>query len=340
MRHRQTTRSTDAISAAQRLMNLIFMVSVSPVPPTTEEIIADSDLGYGSENPESDKKKFQRDRANLRERGIIIREIKPDGSLQTDSSTWMLDREATHAQMGVILPEDIALLEDALELYQRRSDIPYSQTLDRLRIKLAAAQSGRVDLGHKHLDTNKQNETDAGVREAVWAALCMQKRLPFSYQDALGRKTDRTVAVYGITMQDGHCYFVGADDENNIRTFRTDRVLSVRAPQKHYEIPNDFTAADYLFLPFDFPAEQPAEVVFSFPRGTGKQELEALIQGRGILTSTDEEWLWKTEVQNLTAAAAFALSHASSLGMRPVSPPQLQQAWSEHLRKVVEAHVS
>ena len=62
---------------AQRILNLFFVLNSSPEPLTTEQIVLDSDLGYGSGNIDSDKRKFRRDRDKLLERGILIKEVRP-----------------------------------------------------------------------------------------------------------------------------------------------------------------------------------------------------------------------------------------------------------------------
>ena len=57
---------------AQRLLNLLFVLNAAPRPLATEEIVSDSDLGYGSGNRASDLRKFRRDREKLEERGVYI----------------------------------------------------------------------------------------------------------------------------------------------------------------------------------------------------------------------------------------------------------------------------
>ena len=68
---------------AQRILNLFFVLNSSPEPLTTEQIVLDSDLGYGSGNIDSDKRKFRRDRDKLLERGIVIREVRAVGAQET-----------------------------------------------------------------------------------------------------------------------------------------------------------------------------------------------------------------------------------------------------------------
>ena len=77
---------------AQRILNLFFVLNSSPEPLTTEQIVLDSDLGYGSGNIDSDKRKFRRDRDKLLERGILIKEVRAsrragDRGKRVDQST-------------------------------------------------------------------------------------------------------------------------------------------------------------------------------------------------------------------------------------------------------------
>ena len=61
---------------ALRILNLLFILNSSSVPLSTEQIVSDVDLGYGSGNRASDLKKFQRDRGKLAGRGIAVKKIK------------------------------------------------------------------------------------------------------------------------------------------------------------------------------------------------------------------------------------------------------------------------
>ena len=95
---------------AQRLLNLLFVLNAAPRPLATEEIVSDSDLGYGSGNRASDLRKFRRDREKLEERGVYIAELKTPGSSETEQSAWALDRARTFAAGGLVREEDARLL--------------------------------------------------------------------------------------------------------------------------------------------------------------------------------------------------------------------------------------
>ena len=77
---------------AQRILNLFFVLNSSPEPLTTEQIVLDSDLGYGSGNIDSDKRKFRRDRDKLLERGILIKEVRPAATQHNDERSRTSER--------------------------------------------------------------------------------------------------------------------------------------------------------------------------------------------------------------------------------------------------------
>ena len=100
---------------AQRILNLFFVLNSSPEPLTTEQIVLDSDLGYGSGNIDSDKRKFRRDREKLLERGITIKEVRAAGAQETEESAWTIDREHTFAAGGLITADDADILLNAID---------------------------------------------------------------------------------------------------------------------------------------------------------------------------------------------------------------------------------
>ena len=118
---------------AQRILNLFFVLNSSPEPLTTEQIVLDSDLGYGSGNIDSDKRKFRRDRDKLLERGILIKEVRPAGAQETEESSWTIDREHTFAAGGLITADDADILLNTVEVYikylRAKVDEPFGKQL-------------------------------------------------------------------------------------------------------------------------------------------------------------------------------------------------------------------
>ena len=203
---------------AQRILNLFFVLNSSPEPLTTEQIVLDSDLGYGSGNIDSDKRKFRRDRDKLLERGILIKEVRPAGAQETEESSWTIDREHTFAAGGLITADDADILLNAIDQTIAAGSSTFAAPLADIRSKIAYL-------------TGMSAVDEAPIRrsptvDAVWSAFAERCALRFLYQNGRGEQKERTVCVYGMFEREGVAYFCGLDNAtDDIRTFRCDRIV-------------------------------------------------------------------------------------------------------------------
>ena len=186
---------------AQRILNLFFVLNSSPEPLTTEQIVLDSDLGYGSGNIDSDKRKFRRDRDKLLERGILIKEVRPAGAQETEESSWTIDREHTFAAGGLITADDADILLNAIDQTLAAGSSTFAAPLADIRSKIAYL-------------TGMSAVDDAPIRrsptvDAVWSAFAERCALRFLYQNGRGEQKERTVCVYGMFEREGVAYFCG-----------------------------------------------------------------------------------------------------------------------------------
>ena len=189
---------------AQRILNLFFVLNSSPEPLTTEQIVLDSDLGYGSGNIDSDKRKFRRDRDKLLERGIVIREVRAAGAQETEESAWTIDREHTFAAGGLITADDADILLDAIDQTLAAGSSAFAAPLADIRSKIAYL-------------TGMSTTGEAPIRrspavDAVWSAFAERCALRFLYQNGRGEQRERTVCVYGMFEREGTAYFCGLDN--------------------------------------------------------------------------------------------------------------------------------
>lgn len=339
----ERTKTSASDATAQRLLNLMFIFNTTDRPLSTDEIISDSDLGYGSDVRESDIRKFRRDRASLAERGIIIAEVSRAGASENEESLWRLDRDRTFAEFGVITPDDAEALAAAIDEYLAGPATPLVKPLESVRRKTLEIAGGR---GGSPAQDGERTRSNAGpgsaaqaVLDLVWAAFSLRRMLPFSYVNAVGAGSSRTVAIYGIFTHKGVTYITGHDTASNgVRTFRTDRMERVKRPRGTYSIPAGFSINDYLFMPFDFGDGEAVEALFTLPAARGADEVATITRNRGTLTrGADGTWLWAVTVRSLDAAASYALEHARD-GMRVSRPRALVQAWTDGIRKAVGAH--
>ena len=330
MDSQETPQALD--ETAQRILNLLFILNSATRPLTTTEIISDSDLGYGSDNPDSDKKKFRRDREKLREQGIFVSEIKTGGASENEESSWALNRDETFAARGLVSQQDIDVLMQAVDAELQRPDTTLSQPLLAVRHKIARCT------GHA-VDAPSNISAASPIEEAVWTALSLHRKLTVLYVNAAGEERKRTIAIYGMFSREGIAYVTGLDDATNeVRTFRTDRIRKAWRPKGSYAIPPTFNIRDFMFLEFDFGSSDATEVTFVFPGTLTQTEIQSITYNRGQLSrAEDGAYHWTIAAKDIHAAARFGLAHASR-GMRPQAPQALVDAWNDTLLQVVSAH--
>ena len=350
-------------ASTMRLLNLFFILNAADTPLSTTRIISDADMGYGSGNEASDKKKFQRDRDQLAQHGIAITEVKMEGSAGNEESWWQIDRARTHAQPGSISPDDASIVLAAIdETFELHANNLERWPLQRAYLKL-------LDAAGEHQVSEAASSSDAYSKQmqGIWSAVAAKRAAHFTYRDGAGVLKQHVVSIYGTFTKNRISYFTGFDQEaNDIRTFRTDRVISSTRPPKEtptYEIPAEFDLRRHQFLPFDFSCEPETDAVFSFPATMSIPEIERITNRRGALVypnmaagspsdlpsgtesgytdapERDQETaiLWKIWVRDLDAAAGWALKHASR-GMRPRSPQALLDAWCARIDRALGAH--
>lgn len=333
---------------AQRLLNLAFILNAARRPLRTEEIVSDSDLGYGSSNRESDLRKFRRDRERLAAQGICVVEVRDEGASRREEGAWTIDRGATFAAGGLIQPDDARLLVHAIDEYTSWHATPLATPLRAIRRAAAEALGGpeieqvtasEAGEGGTGACSSAASAVPDPVADAVWTAFSLRRALRCAYTDARGARTERAIATYGVFTHHGIAYLAGLDSaSDSVRTFRIDRIDAITGLGERYAVPRDFDIRSYLFLPFDLAPGEGVAASFSFPAARTPSELDAITLGRGTCEhATDGSWTWHITVHDLDAAARFALAHARD-GMRPVAPSGLVRAWNQAIHEAVHAH--
>lgn len=316
---------------AQRILNLFFVLDNSAEPLTTEQIVSDSDLGYGSGNADSDKRKFRRDREKLASHGVVVKEVRIAGAAENEESAWSLDRERTFAAGGIIDVQDAELLRAAIDQTLQEGTSPFADPLEQIRSKIDALAGGQQP-------SSAPAARHAPMADAVWSAFAEQRSLRFVYCNGRGEQSERTVCIYGIFERDGRGYFCGLDDATgSVRTFRSGRIVKAWKPTKTYRIPADFNLNDHIFFEFDFSENEPVAATFAFSPDSPENMIRAISAGRGHLAFVDSHWQWTVDVRSIKGAASFCMRHALD-GMRPQAPQALLDAWNHLIEGTVAAH--
>ena len=189
---------------AQRILNLFFVLNSSPEPLTTEQIVLDSDLGYGSGNIDSDKRKFRRDRDKLLERGIVIREVRAAGAQETEESAWTIDREHTFAAGGLITADDADILLNAIDQTLAAGSSTFAAPLADIRSKIAYL-TGMSTRGTDPPLSRRRCGMECLCR-ALCAALFVPKRTRGATRTDRLRLRHVRARGYGILLRPRQCH--------------------------------------------------------------------------------------------------------------------------------------
>ena len=265
-----------------------------------------------------------------------------DGSWasMTEESSWELDRDRTYSHLDEQSPDTLAaLLERCSELDESpfwKNSSEYLVLKSRLQGALSRRNGTDFPRTIDHLDDAPE---DPWINR-LFQCYQDRTRIRIDYENAQGEQRSHETDVYGFFTVGGCTYFVGYDPDYQLTlTYRTDRIKTLTVLKTAYRIPESFHVEDHVFLPFDFSNKEPVKATFSFAPETSEMELSTITKGRGSLEGVREpaRWLWHVEVRDLDAAASMSLAN-TSIRMRPVSPPELVDAWTGRIQKAVTAN--
>lgn len=229
------------------------------------------------ERRETLDKRLERARDDLGRVGIVVSSYTPPG--QTEER-YVIDAGLSYStEQSIHLSGEQALRLGYLLTSCQQANLPFRDDLESARKRLAgmlasenaapvadqAAESGsrrggsrrtpsKVPSGPKDVPVHHTDEPALGI---VSDAYTQFHPLTFSYVNARGTASRRTVEIYGTFTHRTHTYFVGRDTGiDQIRVFRVERVQARPAPtigaRTTYAIPADFDVRDYRHLPFQY----------------------------------------------------------------------------------------
>lgn len=314
------------ITKAQRWLDLIACLLGRHTPMTVDEIFRAVpayriDAGPdGDPAPSSVRRKFERDKDELRELGIPIDTV----SFRVNYGSEVA--EGYRLRPGALYLPYVRIIEDAeeeaadpaggdgdptfareeleiaLEALREAAEIPGWPFVAETRsaFQKLAYDLGSVPEGPSLKRTAPPGGQElGGVLQVINDALLRRKRLEFRYHGmARGEVTDRDVAPYGLLMERGTWYLVGHDElREALRMFHVGRMESPRInasspASPDYDIPDGFSLADYRDREaWEFGDEQEALTVrvrFAHPvslwaERNGYGELEAVGEDDGVV---------------------------------------------------------
>ncbi len=322
---------TSQIKKAERLLNLIAFL-LSATQPQPLEVIRTRVEGYTGGTDTTFKRRFERDKDELRRHGIPI-EHGDDG--------YSVDPDEYYLPEVRLSQEEVATLGVSLRLLESIPDMPLNSELPTAAMKMLfdSRLQNRSDsakavpsalVGREHSPV-----ADAAVIDGAIAA---RKTLTMPYQGLSDESArDRSVNGYGRFYRDGHWYLVGQDTETGaVRTFRLDRVTGSISAN-----PNRPGVTDYVISPdFDLRVFAGNEIWSSPSDDTQptKVSLEVSPEGRHPISAALEKTGPNSYIADVYFKDAFidwVLEQGPDLIV--ASPQQMTQAVIDKL-ELVKAH--
>lgn len=284
------TGMSDRITKLQRWLDLVAFLAGRRLPVTVAEL-REHVPAYAlpadatPKDKESARRKFERDKDELRAAGIPIETVEFTVNYGSEHLTgYRLARRDFHLPYLRIVREAAGAAGGAAPGEDRAGESPPSSraTFELTREEAAAALGGlreiaalpayplaaRARSAFRKLAfdlepdvaaaspvmfvQDKETARGAGVTAVLSGAVLARKRVEFRYR-GMHRDTDavRRVLPYGLLFQHGHWYLLGHDDDRDaVRMFRVGRISDARpnasAPgTPDFEVPADFRLADY-----------------------------------------------------------------------------------------------
>jgi proteasome accessory factor B len=341
-----------------RWIDLITALLRRRYPASFEELAREvPDYSYEGEPSESLKRKFERDKDELRDAGVAI-ETVPDAD--GEPSRYALSAKAFYLPFLVIVGADapagaraegyralatLALLPEEAAMMRRAAE----------RVALLDAPTLADDANHalRKLRYDLPGELpappesaparDGAAFRALVDASERAKRVTFSYH-SMGRseRSERTVEPYGLVYLTGHWYLVAHDPAvGEIRHYRTSRMHDVQVNGKQPATP-DFT------VPSTFDLKAHARSRQAWELGTGELEaIDVQFRGRGgDVTSAlrlgepvahdGAESRLRFQVRRRDTFLRWVLAFAGDA--EPVAPPDVVDEWRTLVRETLAVH--
>jgi predicted DNA-binding transcriptional regulator YafY len=350
------------VTKTERWLNLLAFLLDRTYPVTREEILSQvddykTDWLKGDDKPrESVRRKFERDKKELKALGVVIEPLKDkvmaDHAGQEVEAYLLKPRDfylpyfEVHASRGARVPahpyflnavtldaRDLPILRRAAERVSTLRDTPLgpaaASALRKLSFDLPELGVGDEERAFVQATPPEADEHFALLRRAVEQRTAVRSRYYTIGRDA---EEERVIEPYGLMLSWGHWYCVGRSRERNaMRVFRLDRmknVAPVEGPKAEFAVPGDFRIGDYLDrAPWELSEEKPvaARVRIAFPqsRWVIGERLGKVVKGVTDDAGTEFEF----QVRSVDAFVRWLLPLGQQVEV--LSPPAIKRQLDE-----------
>lgn len=311
---------------SERLMNLTIMLLSANKYVSRDEIRARIE-GYRDLNDSNFERTFERDKDELRARGVPI-ETGSNSALFSDETGYMIKRSDYELPEVQFSKDETALLSLASSVWQQAS------TSDQARKALLKLRAGGVEIESDREDGVL--ETRVSVEdpsfEPIWEALAEKRVVSFEYRNS---PATRIVQPWRLVMRSNIWYLLGYDvTKESSRIFRLNRITSnVKVGEvADYEIPDSQTLND--MAASIAPSGDNGEAVLAIRKSHAPalRRRGERIEWRGELPEGFQVWRVRLPYNPVAEIASFGSQ------VLVLEPDQLKNQVIERLKQVVGAH--
>lgn len=292
---------------AERLLALTSILQQGR-PVTLSELRERYDL-YADTNEDSARRKFERDKAELRDLGVEIATITYD-----DTPAYWIHRNSVKKTVIRWSDEE---LDTLAVLTATIGDDATGAALAKL-----AGSSGAFAAD----DPSATIAMNLTIPDEVSEAIAEHGQLAIRYRNAEGVVSERIIEPWDIRTRNGLLYIVGFDlQSGEERTFRVDRLVetpTLGGPADH-ERPDGPPRPVYPDERFDIDAHVPTTM------------RDDLVAAGGSVTGQEDDWL---EVRFTDARSEPVLGWALRSGAVVVAPPALAAEARARAERLVKRH--
>ncbi len=201
----------------ERLVNLTIALLEARAPMSLAELRRRTGY-YTDGSAESTRRRFERDKDELRHLGVPIETVTLPHS---EEMGYRIPRRSYELPDVDLTAEEVAALALAVRL----------TGADGTPLALAKLAARAPDPAQLQVGTETRVELPPAPIDAVASAVVDRRALAFSYRRADGSTASRTVDPYGVVQRRAAWYLVGRDhDRDALRAFRLDRLASDPRP--------------------------------------------------------------------------------------------------------------
>lgn len=224
---------------------------------------------------EAARRKFERDKDELKKLGMELRYVSPSESplghshqgeehiyVPAEEFRWMPDLSLSDEESGVLS----SLLVESIQRFEK-SDDEFASLLRSAALKLLYRAPVIASPGENperfSLSSRTQTGESSDTLMKVHEALHEHKQLRFSYPSRNGEIRDRVAEGRGLLCRRGRWYLVAVDaSSREIRSFALDRMKGLDITNVVYGHDPDFNIRDHSLHPLALRVEEPVHFHF------------------------------------------------------------------------------